>query len=86
MIVKQDYDFVIGFVVIIVALFLVPYNLYLAYLSKEIIWILVATMMLFYALFAPVCISRSVDIDRWTLSKWGCSLWSAVVWKFKGLP
>lgn len=76
----QDIDFTIGFKAVILAGVLSLYNLYLAYVTKEVTWVLIATAMLFYFFFAPVFLSKVLDGDQWTLSRRGNSIWSAIMW------
>jgi hypothetical protein len=78
-----NWDFVLGIMQIIVAGAMVPYNLWLASITQNFLWVLGPTAALFYFALAPAYISKAFDPDQWTLSKWGYSIWSAIMRRIK---
>ena len=79
---SQDYDFAFGLMLILVALAATIYSTFTyLFIVKDPIIILGACGSLAWFLFAPVYISKAMDFSQWTLSKWGNSIWSALLWR-----
>jgi hypothetical protein len=82
---KPDYDFAIGFGLVLLAGFNWLVSVYFGFttLNPWNLWGAVTSLIWF--LFAPVYISKAIDISQWTLSMWGNSIWSAVLWRVSRL-
>jgi hypothetical protein len=79
---SADYDFAFGFILIIVAFACLIFNtITWLFVAKDPALIIMAASSLGWFLFAPVYISKVTDPWQWTLSKWGTSIWSALLWR-----
>ena len=78
---KPDYDFALGFMLILAAWVNWAINIYFGFTTHNPFNLLGAVLSLVWFLFAPVYISRAFCLDQWTTSKWGNSIWSAIMWE-----
>jgi membrane protein YdbS with pleckstrin-like domain len=78
---QPDYDFAIGFLLVLIAGINWLVNVYFGFttLNPWCLWGAVASLVWF--LFAPVYITRAIDLSQWTFSMWGNSIWSATMWR-----
>lgn len=77
---QPDYDFAFGFMLVLVAMVSTVFNAF-AYLFvvKDSLLIVGFVASLVWFLFTPFYISKAFDLSQWTFSKWGNSIWSAIM-------